>query len=214
MKKVTTRDHGIAQSRERCYIIAFRNKKASFRFPKPLTKPKPNLNVFLDEVCGNEKLDLSSFEEKYGSGIWQENLVLDIGSSAKWQSKMVGACPCLTRSRCLQKGYYLPHKLRRLTGHECARLQGVPVALYDNMKTFLMKKFTKFSTPDSAEKQIMGALGDSMSVNVLMRILPRALEAANLIPSGVAFKDPWPRSVAENSSHTLADRLFAKQKMG
>ena len=208
LKKTNSKEHGVPQSRQRCYIVAFRDKRTSFRFPKPLKKPR--LSKFLDDYTGDETLDLSSFEQKYGSEIWKENVVLDIGSSPAWQGKMVDACPCLIRSRCLQRGYYLPQKRRRLTGAECARLQGVPTKIYDNMVAFLMRKISKYSDPDLAEKQVMGALGDSMSVNILMRVLPRAFEAAHLRPGGITLKDPWPKGVAENTSHTLADRLFAK----
>jgi len=119
-------------------------------------------------------------------------------------------CPCLIRSRCLQKGYYLPHKLRRLSGRECARLQGVPDKVYEKMAAFLMKKMPQYSLQESAEKQVMGALGDSMSVNVLMRLLASAFTAAGLKPPGLTLTDPWPQGVADKCPHTLADRLFTR----
>ena len=116
MQVLNTKDHGVPQSRPRCYFVAFRtSKKVSFRFPKALKCSK--LVHFLDKAEGDDKVDLTTYEEKYGEQIWQEDLVLDIGSSAGWQSKMV-VCPCLTRGRCLQKGYYLPKQLRRLSGAE------------------------------------------------------------------------------------------------
>ena len=127
VKKLSTKEHGIPQSRSRCYLVAFRcdqRQKVSFKFPKPLKCPR--LVSFLDsEVKGNEKLPLPTYESKYGSKIWQENLVLDVGASAGWQSKHSEHCPCLIRTRCLSKGYYLPKQLRRLSSIECGRLQGV-----------------------------------------------------------------------------------------
>eukprot|EP00438_Fugacium_kawagutii_P027534 Skav207800 [mRNA] locus=scaffold710:614346:615356:+ [translate_table: standard] len=206
-KKLTTQEHGIPQSRTRCYFVAFRKKAVKFRFPESL--PKPALGTFLDKSKGTEKVDLASYEQKFGENIWQEELVLDIGSSPKWQSKMTDVSPCLTRGRCLQKGYYLPHKLRRLNGCECARLQGVPAKVYEEMLTFLMRKMDRYSKEDVAEKQIMGALGDSMSVNVLMRLFFSAIIAAGLKPSGLALKDPWAKAVAGKRAHTLADKLWA-----
>ena len=153
---------------------------------------------------GNYKADLASYEERHGASIWNETLVLDIGASPSWQSKMHGLCPCLIRTRCKQKGYYLPKQRRLLDGVECARFQGVPAELYRRMLSNVMRK-TNHTTEEGAEKQIMGALGDSMSVNVLMRILPRALKAASLWPASLKFKDPW----AESSDlASLSDRLF------
>lgn len=206
--KLTTQEHGIPQSRTRCFFIAFRKNNVSFRFPKSL--PKPGIREFLENTKGIERVDLSSYERKFGTGIWKEEVVLDIGSSPRWQSKMIYVCPCLYRSRCLQKGYYLPYKLRRLSGRECARFQGVPQKVYDRMLAFLMKKPPKYSKEEIAEKQVMGALGDSMSVNVLMRLLSNALTVADLKPQGLVLKDPWPKGVAGKSPHTLADTLFAQ----
>lgn len=78
------------------------------------------------------------------------------------------------------------------------------------MLAFLMKKLPKYSKEEIAEKQVMGALGDSMSVNVLMRLLSNALTVADLKPQGLVLKDPWPKGVAGKSPHTLADTLFAQ----
>ena len=206
MKKMQTMQHGIPQSRKRCYFVAFRNTKAqqiAFRFPKPLKCPR--LSSFLDtDRIGNYKAALASYEERHGASIWNETLVLDIGASPSWQSKMSGLCPCLIRTRCMQKGYYLPKQRRLLDGVECARFQGVPAELYRQILSNVMRK-TNYTTEEGAEKQIMGALGDAMSVNVLMRILPPALKAASLWPSSLKSKDPW----AESSDlASLSDRLF------
>lgn len=55
----------------------------SFKFPKPLKCPR--FVSFLDsEVKGSEKLDLPTYESKYGSKIWQEDLAFDVGASACW----------------------------------------------------------------------------------------------------------------------------------
>jgi len=70
-RKLATQEHGIPQSRTRCFFIAFR-KNVSFRFPKAL--PKPRLKKFLDDTKGVEKVALSFYEQKYGAGIWKEEL--------------------------------------------------------------------------------------------------------------------------------------------
>lgn len=206
MQVLNTKDHGVPQSRPRCYFVAFRtSKKVSFRFPKALKCSK--LVHFLDKAEGDDKVDLTTYEEKYGEQIWQEDLVLDIGSSAGWQSKMV-VCPCLTRGRCLQKGYYLPKQLRRLSGAECARLQGVPKCIYEKMSLHLQRKMPAYAAEEAAEKQVMGALGDSMSINVLMRLLPPALDAVSLWPKSLPKVDPWSEVSLGKPAAKLADSLF------
>ena len=210
VKKVSTKEHGIPQSRSRCYLVACRcdkKQKVSFKFPKPLKCPR--LLSFLDtHVEGTEKLTLPTYESKYGSQIWQEDLVLDVGCSAGWQSKLSDLCPCLIRTRCLSKGYYLPKQLRRLTSIECARLQGLPDRLVESIQGFLVKK-GKCADLEAAEKQVMGALGDSMSINVLMRILVRALPAAGLWPSSLKSSDPW-SSASTNELGRLANKLYSR----
>ena len=205
MKKLSTLEHGVPQSRSRCYLVAFRSSKVSFKFPKTL--PCPGLAIFLDtNVKGTEKLQLPGYERKYGSSIWQENSVLDVGASEGWQTKMSDRCPCLIRTRCSADGYYLPKQLRRLTSVECGRLQGVPRALVDAMETFLLQK-GKCETPELARKHVMAALGDGMSINVLMRVLLRALPVAGLWPSSLPRTDPW-SSTSMNKLGRLADNLY------
>ena len=212
MKVLNSKEHGVPNSRSRVYFVALRSAakaQVHFRFPKPLPQCS-KLVHFLDvSEKGEEKLDLASYEEKYGKGIWTENIVLDVGSSAKWQSKTRDdVCPCLTRGRCLQKGYYLPRQLRRLSGVECARLQGVPTQLYGAMVAFLRRK-SKHSTEEAAEKQVMGALGDSMSINVLMRLLPLALSSVSLWPKTVKMRDPWSKVSPGKDAAEMVDKLWA-----
>ena len=207
MKVLNTKEHGVPQSRPRSYFVAFRtSQKVTFRFPKALKCSK--LVHFLDKTQGDDKIELPTYEKKYGEQIWQQDLVLDIGSSAGWQSKM-DVCPCLTRGRCLQKGYYLPQQLRRLSGAECARLQGVPKSIYEEMLRHLQRKMPAYATQEAAEKQVMGALGDSMSINVLMRLLPVALDAVSLWPKSLKKVDPWSQVSLGKPAAKLTDSLFA-----
>lgn len=207
LKKLSTKEHGIPQSRTRCYFVAFRsNKVVSFKFPKPV--PCPRLISFLDiNIKGDEKLSLPGYESKYGSSIWQEDSVLDVGSSERWQSRQSDLCPCLIRSRCFSNGYYLPKQLRRLTLAECGRMQGVPRRLLEHIESFLTRK-GKCAHDAAAKKHIMAALGDSMSVNVLMRVLARALPAAGLWPYSLSRMDPW-TSNCQAKLGRLVDKLYS-----
>lgn len=80
-------------------------------------------------------MTLNGYESVYGSSIWQEDIVLDVGASERWQKKMANLCPCLIRSRCFSQGYYLPKQLRRLSSVECGRMQGVPGRLVAAMES-------------------------------------------------------------------------------
>ena len=142
-------EHGVPQSRQRVYVIAFLQDKkraaTSFRFPKRLNCAK--LQHFLKPHMGSEKIRLPNYDAKYGTEFWKQDIVLDIGCSKKFQSVTHGSVPCLTRGRCLQQGYYIPRKLRRLSRAECARLQSVPQGLYEEMIKFLRKKWYATTMP-------------------------------------------------------------------
>ena len=80
----------------------------------------------------------------------------------------------------------------------------------EDLQGFLVKK-GKSADAQAAEKQVMGALGDSMSVNVLMRILPRALPAAGLWPSSLKRSDPW-SSTSTDELGLLANKLYHNRR--
>jgi hypothetical protein len=207
MKKLSTKEHGIPQSRSRCYFVAFHKSscRVAFKFPKP--RPCPPLVSFLDtDIKGTEKMTLNGYESVYGSSIWQEDIVLDVGASERWQKKMANLCPCLIRSRCFSQGYYLPKQLRRLSSVECGRMQGVPGRLVAAMEAFLVRTET-CANEQLAGKHTMAALGDSMSANVLMRIFVRALPAAGLWPSSLTRADRW-SSTPKMELGRLADTLY------
>ena len=77
--------------------------------------------------------------------------------------------PTMTRTRCGSFGYWCSTKGGRLTVNDFIRLQG-----FDT--TDLPRKILKVSAAELA-----GALGNSMSLNVVMKVLPRVLFAASLI---------------------------------
>ena len=66
-----------------------------------------------------------------------------------------------------------------------------------------------YATQEAAEKQVMGALGDSMSINVLMRLLPVALDAVSLWPKSLKKVNPWSQVSLGKPAAKLTDSLFA-----
>ena len=84
---------------------------------------------------------------------------------------------CLTASRGRTGGYFLTSCQRRLSVRELGRFQGFKHTDHQFQKT------------DMTRGEIGFAYGDSMSCNILERLLPRVLAAAKLCPHVV--KKPW-----------------------
>ena len=193
-KVINTREQGIPQSRPRFYLVAIlsevlRDDERGFRFPSRI--PAESILSYLENrpakrdplsetaTClqalkaGKEKLKKKSVN--YG----REPCFVDVNATPAWSSAMVGVCPCLTSTRCTQGGhYYVGHGMLTLT--EMQRLQGIPDGRFDAERAKVKPQDLAF------------AVGNAMSVNVLMRILPGALYAANLLQS----KKPLPTRFA------------------
>jgi hypothetical protein len=103
----------------------------------------------------------------------------DVDSSddrANWSER---ESMCLTHSRAKSGGFYVTTHKRRQSTTEMGRFQGMSPRDVPWQTKWGMSR-TSFN----------GALGNSMSVNVLQRLLPRVLEAAGLIESE-DWKDHW-----------------------
>ena len=82
----------------------------------------------------------------------------------------IGKLPCLTAARGAQGGFHISTKHRMTTIHELGRLQGWHTLSIDKV----LDRGAKVSS-------LWRALGNGMSVNVLYRLLPRALRSAGLL---------------------------------
>ena len=98
--------------------------------------------------------------------------------------------PCITKSRGGSNGFYVISLSRFMTIYEIGAFQGIPSWVIDRL---LRRGITKV--------HLGRALGDAMSLNVLMRVLPRALRAGGLLPNGLP-PDGWART-----SSLLGQRL-------
>jgi hypothetical protein len=194
-KVLQTCDHGLPQSRPRLWVVALRNPIAEFRFPKALGKCLIIESILDVGKVGDEVLDLGKFgpstaTEKLRTGYW----ILDVASSARFTSiPKRPVSPCLTRSRCKAGGYYVPRLARRLSVEEFSQLQGIPVSICRNMVRKLLAEHAndKRFTQARCENEVAAAFGDGMSLNVLQRVLSRALAASGLWPSQVTRTDFW-----------------------
>ena len=222
---IYTKDHGIPHSRQRWYCIGILNHLAKnkcinrneFKFPEPRTCPS------IGTIVGSKVSDRSKTFSELGK-IAQQNVldaeenifmggfipesaisVVDIDSSAKRCKAMSDVSPCLTRSR--YNGHWLTQLQRRMTVEEMLLLQG--------MDPGKMK--------GSCSRQNLGKMvGNSMSVNVLERVLSRALNATDLVLR--PLKDRWdnektqmkPTSVIEQpqpSSHKQCHAFDGERRL-
>lgn len=79
---------------------------------------------------------------------------------------------------------------------ELAALQGLPRTILDRMRTTAQ-----------TDGDIGAAIGDAMSINVLMRLLPLAFESAGLLTQ--ACPDIW--QGASNIVGVMPDALYIKK---
>ena len=185
---INTACHGLPHHRLRFFFIGIlRVVDLGFSFPPSL--PQIPLEALLDRRDGRPSFsDLPPPTQSTaranllqwlhhliakGHDPFSELWVLDIDASSAWEGAAMANCsPCLIRSRA--NGFWLSNRGRRMNIGEMMRLQGVP-------PTFAFV---------CSEHQMGQQLGNSMSVNVLARLLARLLPAAQL-SGGQALSDPY-----------------------
>ena len=192
---VNTNDHGIPQSRPRIIIVGVLKSSCahSFKFPKKLNF-RPPIESFLDKsdsdgwapmlnATGKNNLERARMKlAAQGVDMAKATVLVDLSASSKFSSFRVGGSPCLTASRGKVGGYYITNRRRMTTIQEMGRLQGFPTKMTD---TLLQR---------GAKPSALGhAYGNAMSVNVLMRLIPRVAWAAGLIPDTCMVDDVWKR---------------------
>ena len=144
----------------------------------------------------SQKLDNQGVDHK------NQTCFIDVHSSPKFTQSKVAICPCITATRGSQGGYYITNQRRMTSLQELARLQGWTSAAVERM--------LKRSNP----KTVGHAIGNGMSVNVLYRLLPRALFSAGLLKEKP--KDMW-KYVDFAKEHTkfkvLPDDMYKDVKL-
>jgi len=101
--------------------------------------------------------------------------VVDIHAGKKFRNWSVGYCPCLTAARGRSKGFYITNLARSLDNTDMCILQGMRPS----------RLVWKDIIPEGSFGHM---IGNSMSVNILERLLPKVLHAAGLIEA--LPKDP------------------------
>ena len=130
-------------------------------------------------VARQNVLTLLHAAQGLDSDPFSEPWCLDCDSSIGRGTALLNCSPCITRSRAA--GHWISNRGRRFTMQEMMRLQGVDASL-------------RVVVP---EMQFRRMLGNSMSVNVLERILCTLLPASGLWPQEALvdrFADSGPLS--------------------
>jgi len=161
---------GVAQSRERIYIVGFRSKELldAFEWPEPTTTPSEYVKVrdILDKtVDSHYYYDGKPLGIKIGDQVTNPDSVYTYRRTYVREQKL-GYSPTLVASMGLG-GHNVPiirdsNGVRKLTPMECARLQGY----YDLRIPFGI-----------SEQQIYKQVGNSVSVPVIEAIAEKVAEA-------------------------------------
>ena len=181
-----TRDHGIPHSRPRYYFVGILKTwdRGTFAWPARCGCP-PLDNFLLPRLSRPTLADLPAQAtarenviaflrtmQAHGRDALEETWVIDCDSSCGRASTMYQMSCCMTRSR--WQGHWVTSRGRRFTLIEQQRLQGIP----DDFLVFI------------TEAAFARHLGNSMSVNVLERVLVSLLPAAGLWESE-SLHDRW-----------------------
>jgi site-specific DNA-cytosine methylase len=186
VSEMNAKDHGVPQNRARIFFIGIRLSVArqGFQFPAPL--PHRGIDQFLDTrlrrpcfldlppasatTARNNLVVFLNRIVEMGSDPFLETWILEVDASPAFAKAMRGCSPCLTRSRC--QGHWISSRGRRMNLRETFRLFGFPEAPLQNV----------------TETQMRMLLGNSMAVNVMVRLFVRLLAC---IGSHVGLQDPY-----------------------
>ena len=190
-KVLNTMDYGIPQHRKRFYLVAIKNEaiKRAFRFPA--TMPCLPLNSLLARpgVPGRPRAPATKTSKIIKEHALKKFLtkgimprprcpcVIDINASARFASQMATVSPTLTATRCTQNGHYIALRKGMMRFDEMCRLQGIHPTIMEESTTFLKQHHTEAHSL----RVLKHAIGNAMSVNVLMAIMSQVLPCAGLV---------------------------------
>ena len=157
-KVLNALDFGLAQKRERTFIVGFRDHSVPFEWPEPLGE-HPSLDTVLesevpDRYFASEKIRrnrVAKHQSKHKLAVWHENKSGDIGSHPFSYALRAGA----------SYNYLLVNGERRLTPREMLRLQGFPES-YELLGSY---------------QQIRKQTGNAVAVPVIQAVLENMVDA-------------------------------------
>ena len=188
-KVMNTKHNGLPQDRERAYIVALRIVEGrDFRFPVSLGETVPLKHILHEKskIVSSRPPESATNRRNLKTAIRQakqkgydpevQNMFVGLDASERFASWRHDLCPCITRSRAAQGGFYITSRKRRLSTAEMLKLQGI--------RPENMRKYRGMSPG-----VLNAAVGNAMSACVLERLLPRIAYAIGCIPE--RMPDEW-----------------------
>ena len=183
-KIMDTCTHGVPQRRKRLYIVAIRQDSCvrRFNFPRGFPLPQGAAKSLLgaDDCASPTTLPAAKFARRnvklqFKRVLWRgvdprkTFVAVDMHASPKYRTAKAHCLPTLTASRASSCGWWISSVGRPITVSELLRFQG--------MTANDVRGWT-----DAVSKNQMGHMvGNALSVNVIERILCKALWAAGLV---------------------------------
>ena len=198
---------GLPQRRPRVYIVGIRSDSISstFSFPQGM-QVQPKIDKFLSmspatrflPQTQTQRRNLEVARKTISSKGLQGTILVDLAASARFENQGVDIAPCITATRAKTGGFLIMNQKRMTTTQELGRLQGFPTWAVDKM----------LSTTANAG-DIRFAIGNAMSVNVLVRLLPRVLHSAGLLKT--KHRDIWKHMSSKNAKafKVLPDDMYS-----
>lgn len=178
-----TRDYGLPQSRRRLYVVGIQqqHKVRDFHWPDVVTDPELHvpLKKLVDKASdwkplptsnGTHRRNVVTALEKHcsdGKNPFELAICVDMGASAKWATSHMDYSMTLSKSRCEQFGHWVTCKGGPLTLYDYMLLQGYPFGI--------------FNFDGISQRQAAAMIGNAMSFNVLVALLPQVLHSGGLI---------------------------------
>ena len=171
-------DHfGVPQRRERLYVVAFLREVRPFAFPPPIacqpvssfiTPLPPDAFEVLPSCGGVKRSNVECHMQRRiqeGVNPFERAVFVASGSSPTFCNSSVDTCMTITRSEAQRSGYWCSIKGGFLETVDIARLQGYRDGLIPWQQLGI------------SDAQAGGLLGNAMSLNVLLHLLPGVLYA-------------------------------------
>jgi site-specific DNA-cytosine methylase len=119
---------------------------------------------------------------KQGVELATSRIVVDIGASCKFSHYSVDQFPTITSTRAISCDWWIADLGRRVTTDELMFLQGFEKGSID------------YKAAKVSEQRVRHMVGNAMSMNILERLLPRALSSVGIYPSRPNL-DRWEHAV-------------------
>jgi DNA-cytosine methyltransferase len=207
---VNTKWHGVPQNRGRMVLVftLTSNARCQYEPPAPLNyvvKLKellhhmpgidPAVGSLPSHITGKRARVQEGFAKAVAKGFHPsvDCVVVDVAASDKFANISINMMPCLTATRGQSKGFWVSSLGRRITTTDMMKIHAIPTGFYRPEEC------------DVSDAAFGHQLGNTISINIMMRILPRALYAARLVHH-LPKRDYWEKALDKLFANHMADR--------